>query len=270
MALVGPRVLGYLGESKVKAAKIQIESFSSALDLFYLDNGRYPARERRLDALVQRPASASAWNGPYLKTGAVPADPWGHPYLYKVPGDHAPYEIASYGPAADAAGDARRPDQERGAVAWRCDDEAGFTLIEIVCVLAIVALLAALVLPAIPRGDVARAARRLRAGDRGAPQGRPQRRDRTRSPVATTLERRATDRALGRHRRDRATCLPDVAFDAMLAQRCGDRRTGSTIDFFPSGMSCGGTIAIARQGVGFQIRVNWLTGGVEVVSVGKS
>ena len=36
MAIVGPRVLNYLGESKVKAAKIQIESFSSALDLYYL------------------------------------------------------------------------------------------------------------------------------------------------------------------------------------------------------------------------------------------
>ena len=47
MAIVGPRVLNYLGESKVKAAKIQIESFSSALDLYYLDIGRYPAIQRR-------------------------------------------------------------------------------------------------------------------------------------------------------------------------------------------------------------------------------
>jgi general secretion pathway protein G len=104
MALVGPRVLGYLGESKVKAAKIQIESFSAALDLFYLDNGRYPASNEGLTALIQRPASASAWNGPYLRTGAVPLDPWGHPYLYKFPGDHTAYEIASRGPDGDAAG----------------------------------------------------------------------------------------------------------------------------------------------------------------------
>jgi general secretion pathway protein G len=99
IGLVGPRVLGYLSESKVKTAKIQIESFSAALDLFYLDNGRYPAGNEGLVALVQRPASANAWNGPYLKTGSVPADPWGHPYVYKVPGDHAAYEIASYGSA---------------------------------------------------------------------------------------------------------------------------------------------------------------------------
>jgi len=97
VALVGPRVLGYLADSKIKTAKIQIESFSAALDLYYLDNGAYPASNEGLTALVQRPSSAPAWNGPYLRTGWVPNDPWGHPYIYKVPGDHAPYEIDSYG-----------------------------------------------------------------------------------------------------------------------------------------------------------------------------
>ena len=97
MAIVGPRVLNYLGESKVKAAKIQIESFSSALDLFYLDMGRYPASGDGLAALVQRPGSAQAWNGPYLKGGVVPNDPWGHPYVYRSPVDRAPYEIVSFG-----------------------------------------------------------------------------------------------------------------------------------------------------------------------------
>jgi len=97
MAQVGPRVLSYLGDSKVKAAKIQIESFSAALDLYYLDIGAYPTASESLTALVQRPSSAAAWNGPYLRTGSVPDDPWGHPHIYKVPGDHAPYEIDSYG-----------------------------------------------------------------------------------------------------------------------------------------------------------------------------
>jgi general secretion pathway protein G len=97
MSLVGPRVLSYLSDSKVKTAKIQIESFEAALDLYYLDNGSYPASNEGLKALVQRPASATAWNGPYLRTAAVPDDPWGHPYLYKAPGDRSPYEIASYG-----------------------------------------------------------------------------------------------------------------------------------------------------------------------------
>jgi general secretion pathway protein G len=97
MAIVGPRVLNYLGESKVKAAKIQIESFSSALDLYYLDMGRYPGSSDGLAALVQRPGSAQEWNGPYLKGGVVPNDPWGHSYVYKSPVEHAPYEIVSFG-----------------------------------------------------------------------------------------------------------------------------------------------------------------------------
>jgi general secretion pathway protein H len=57
----------------------------------------------------------------------------------------------------------------------------------------------------------------------------------------------------------------DVRLDAMLASRCADRRTGGSIDFFPSGMSCGGVIALARPGMGYEVRVNWLTGGVDIV-----
>jgi general secretion pathway protein G len=97
MGLVGPRVLNYLGDSKVKAAKLQIESFSSSLDLFYLDVGRYPTGGEGLSALTQRPGNAAIWNGPYLKTGAVPTDPWGHVYLYRSPGERGPYEIVSLG-----------------------------------------------------------------------------------------------------------------------------------------------------------------------------
>ena len=97
MGLVGPRVLNYLSESKVKAAKIQLQSFSSALDLFYLDAGRFPSTSEGLTALVQRTPGIAAWNGPYLKGGTLPNDPWSHPYLYRSPGQHGPYDIISYG-----------------------------------------------------------------------------------------------------------------------------------------------------------------------------
>src|ERR1700739_3259875 len=79
MGLIGPRVLNYLSESKVKAAKIQMQSFASALDLFNLDAGRYPSSSEGLDALVHRSPGVAAWNGPYLKGGNVPMDPCGHP-----------------------------------------------------------------------------------------------------------------------------------------------------------------------------------------------
>lgn len=98
LGLVGPRVLNYLGESRVKTAKLQIESFSSALDLFYLDAGSYPTSSEGLDALTRRPANVSVWNGPYLKGGRVPNDPWGNAYQYRVSAERTPpYEIMSLG-----------------------------------------------------------------------------------------------------------------------------------------------------------------------------
>jgi general secretion pathway protein G len=101
MGLIGPRVLNYLSESKVKAAKIQMQSFASALDLFNLDAGRYPSSSEGLDALVHRAPGIAAWNGPYLKGGNVPMDPWGHPYIYRAPGEHGAFDIVSLG--ADGA-----------------------------------------------------------------------------------------------------------------------------------------------------------------------
>ena len=98
MGLVGPRVLNYLSDSKVKTARIQIQGFSAALDLYYLDNGRYPTSTEGLDALAQRPNGASAWNGPYLNGNSVPKDPWGRPYVYKFPGQQGAYDIVTLGP----------------------------------------------------------------------------------------------------------------------------------------------------------------------------
>ena len=97
MGLIGPRVLSYLSESKVKAARIQLQSFVTALDLFYLDAGRYPSSAEGLAALVKQTPGVAAWNGPYLKGGSVPNDPWKHAYVYRSPGERGPYDIVSYG-----------------------------------------------------------------------------------------------------------------------------------------------------------------------------
>src|SRR2546421_12661332 len=67
MGLVGPRVLNDLSEARTKTARIQIESFASALDLYFLDTGRYPNSSEGLTALVRRPGNTLPWNGPYLK-----------------------------------------------------------------------------------------------------------------------------------------------------------------------------------------------------------
>ena len=97
MGLVGPQVLNYLSDARGKATRLQIEAFSSALDLYYLDTGKYPSSNEGLDALVTRPSGTQVWNGPYLKGGKVPLDPWGNKYVYRAPAERAPYEIVSFG-----------------------------------------------------------------------------------------------------------------------------------------------------------------------------
>jgi general secretion pathway protein G len=104
MGLVGPRVLNYLSEARTKAARIQIESFASALDLYFLDTGRYPNSSEGLTALVRRPGNTLPWNGPYLKGAVVPNDPWGNPYVYRMPGQHGSYDLISYGSDGNEGG----------------------------------------------------------------------------------------------------------------------------------------------------------------------
>ena len=95
-AYVGPKYFAQLGKSEVTVAKSQIEAFDRAVDTFRLDVGRFPTAEEGLTALNVKPADADKWNGPYLKKD-IPLDPWGHAYVYKIPGTKGDFEILSYG-----------------------------------------------------------------------------------------------------------------------------------------------------------------------------
>src|SRR5215470_7644946 len=117
MGLIGPRVLNYLAESKVKTAKIQMQSFASALDLFNLDAGRYPTTAEGLTALVRRTSGIAAWNGPYLKGGNVPNDPWNHPYIYRAPGERGAFDIVSLGSDGQEGGSGTAADISLNTVA---------------------------------------------------------------------------------------------------------------------------------------------------------
>src|SRR5450830_543584 len=94
--LVGPRVLSLLGGAKSKTAAVQIADLEKTLELFKLDVGRFPTTAEGLDALVNKPAAANGWNGPYLK-GGVPNDPWGKPYKFTSPTADGGVEILSLG-----------------------------------------------------------------------------------------------------------------------------------------------------------------------------
>jgi general secretion pathway protein G len=93
---VAPRYFSQVGKSEIQVAKAQLESLEKALDQYRLDMRRYPSAEEGLAALVAKPASAASWAGPYLKK-AVPNDPWGRPYVYRVPGQKGEFELLSYG-----------------------------------------------------------------------------------------------------------------------------------------------------------------------------
>ena len=145
-------------------------------------------------------------------------------------------------------------------------EDAGFTLLEVICVLAIIALLAAIALPAMPRATsvpqiesyAVEAAALLNADHAAA--------ERFHREIATLIN--VQSRVMQSGASGRVLQFPgDVTVQAMLASRCNNQAAGATVRFLPSGLSCGGVIDLTRNGTGFEVRVNWLTGVAEVVPV---
>jgi len=100
---VAPRYFSQIGKSEVQVARAQLDAVEKALDQYRLDTRRYPTGEQGLTALVTRPATEPNWAGPYLKR-AVPNDPWGHPYVYRTPGQKGEFDLISYGRDGKAGG----------------------------------------------------------------------------------------------------------------------------------------------------------------------
>ena len=94
---VAPRYFDQIGKSEVKATRAQLDALDKALAAYRLDTGHYPTTEQGLQALVQRPQSEPKWAGPYLAK-SLPPDPWGRPYVYRLPGDAGhDFELMSLG-----------------------------------------------------------------------------------------------------------------------------------------------------------------------------
>jgi general secretion pathway protein G len=109
-AIVGPRLLSRGDAAKVTAARSQIESFTNQLAMYKLDTGTFPSTEQGLQALRIKPENVEQWQGPYANQD-IPLDPWGHPFVYKFPGDHGDEpDIISYGGDGQPGGEGTNAD----------------------------------------------------------------------------------------------------------------------------------------------------------------
>ena len=106
---VAPKYMSQVGKSEVKAAKAQIDALEKSLDQYRLDTGHYPSQQQGLSALVSKPADEPKWDGPYLKKD-IPLDPWGRPYIFKMPGDHSEFDLLSLGKDGQSGGSGENAD----------------------------------------------------------------------------------------------------------------------------------------------------------------
>ena len=99
-----PQVFKYFSRAKEDAAKVQMQTIATGLDLFMLDVGRYPTDQEGLKALVEAPPGIARWTGPYVAKSNILVDPWGRSYVYHQPGQHGEYDLYSLGPDGRATG----------------------------------------------------------------------------------------------------------------------------------------------------------------------
>ena len=106
-ALIVPNVIGRPDEARVAVAKTDIRTIAASLEMYRLDARTYPTTAQGLQALIEKPVDApvpASWaSGGYLP--AMPADPWGNPYLYRAPSDAGTYDLTSLGADGVAGGD---------------------------------------------------------------------------------------------------------------------------------------------------------------------
>lgn len=96
-ALIVPNIVGRPDEARVSAAKSDINSISTSLETYRIDNGFYPSTDQGLEALVEEPSGFPEPRrySPDGYLSKVPVDPWDEPYGYFSEGRK--FEIYSYG-----------------------------------------------------------------------------------------------------------------------------------------------------------------------------
>ena len=107
-AIVAPNVIGQSDKARVELARANMAGIENALDMYKLDNGKYPTTEQGLNALVEKPADAKNWTAPYLKD--EPMDPWNNEFVYMSPGIDGPYDLYSLGADGQEGGEGLNAD----------------------------------------------------------------------------------------------------------------------------------------------------------------
>lgn len=105
-AVVVPKFAGRSKQAKETQARSQITNMELAIDSYEVDMGEFPRSGNNLQELINPPTgnNANAWQGPYLKKGGIPTDPWGNEYVYVFPGKNnlGSYDLYSSGPDGKA------------------------------------------------------------------------------------------------------------------------------------------------------------------------
>ena len=110
IGLAGPRLIDGLGRAKSQAAEIEIANIKAAIQMYYIDTGRYPSEAEGLSSLVRQPAEVANWNGPYLDGNEAMLDPWGRQYFYHFPGTDRAFDLFTYGRDGQPGGSAEDKD----------------------------------------------------------------------------------------------------------------------------------------------------------------
>ncbi|MDY6812592.1 MAG: type II secretion system major pseudopilin GspG [Pseudomonadota bacterium] len=106
-AIVVPNVMDRPDAARVVKARQDLRSLETTLNLYRLDNFRYPTTDQGLEALVDEPTYAPV--PPNYKDGGyldrLPTDPWGNPYVYLSPGTHGAFDLSSLGADGQPGGE---------------------------------------------------------------------------------------------------------------------------------------------------------------------
>ena len=99
-AAVVPKIMSRPEQARIEKAKHDISALEGALNIYKLDNYKYPSTDQGLEALVSKPSGSpeprNYKNGGYIKK--LNKDPWGKEYLYLNPGTHGEFDLYSLGP----------------------------------------------------------------------------------------------------------------------------------------------------------------------------